>query len=890
MSRRGPSVKRGAPSSAILASTLLVGMAMGSAWAFGGTSAAAQWALQILASICSICALVTLMCAGGDARPLPLAILPLGGGLLLGAAQLVPLPLELHELLSPTENAWRSELSFPATAGQGEVPDQPLSLYPAATRNRMSLLLLGTLCFGAMGLVQSRATTVFMLFVMTVGGAALAFFGLAQKLAWEGKLFWRFEIPAGAGPFASFVNKNNAAGFLLVCIAAAVGCIVWITHRHLGVLHAEARRRRQSGPHEGFGKRVIASLARLDAAALVVWGSLALMMTGLLASMSRGGLIAFAGASLVTLLTALASRGRKSILAALVPAMLISACMLSLLGLNEAVASRTKTLFNREIISQARIPHWKDGVKAVPDFWTVGSGLGTYRFVYPPYQQRLDDAWYLHAENQFLETAVEAGVPGLALLGLMILLVGRAAWYLVRRALTPEGYALGYAGVFGLTSQVIHAIADFATFIPAVTVLFAVLCGMVCSEAAATAAVSHRRGRLLTLTGSRMASAAYLSSLLVLCVFGIAETGCAAMAESSALPRIESQQSPPTEALVDQQIAHLQQSLRWKPDDAELQLQMANAYLLQTRLAILEELENSLRDAQQIDDIPPETRAALWPRTKMSVLHARVWDLLRAGHLHELDSLRSAPALRTCLMAAYQHLLLSRRYCPLLPRTHLRLAEVGFVGNSPDWDQRDVDRARWLAPADSRVQFSCGLLDLHAGRIDAAAASWKRALTLNRTHLRSIMAAAPSRMTYTARQFVERVLPDDPLYLIELGQRYRPRGDEAAGLVRALGQRATELIAERAASDWERAYVLGYGADFSGADGAIEHLSRAVDLRPDDVRTRLDLTELLMAEGRFDEALSHARQLEMFSSDDPRFVALQERIIDARREHRFGDR
>jgi hypothetical protein len=62
-------------------------------------------------------------------------------------------------------------------------------------------------------------------------GAALAFFGIAQQLRWQGKLYWMIPLGEGASPFASYVNRNHAASYLNLTLACAVGFAIWAFSR-----------------------------------------------------------------------------------------------------------------------------------------------------------------------------------------------------------------------------------------------------------------------------------------------------------------------------------------------------------------------------------------------------------------------------------------------------------------------------------------------------------------------------------------------------------------------------------------------------------------------------------------------------------------------------------
>ena len=79
----------------------------------------------------------------------------------------------------------------------------------------------------------------------------MAFFGICQQMSWNGKLFWSFPLRHSGYPFSSFVNRNNAAGYLVLCLAAAFGVAFWSwsnrgdlqAYRNYGSMRGATRRR-----------------------------------------------------------------------------------------------------------------------------------------------------------------------------------------------------------------------------------------------------------------------------------------------------------------------------------------------------------------------------------------------------------------------------------------------------------------------------------------------------------------------------------------------------------------------------------------------------------------------------------------------------------------------
>ncbi len=113
-----------------------------------------------------------------------------------------------------------------------------------------------------------------------------------------------------------------------------------------------------------------------------------------------------------------------------------------------------------------RLPLWRDSVAIVAESPLTGSGLGTFPYVFARTEMYLPRKTIEHAHNDYVEFAVELGVP-LTLLGLA--LVGVAA----RRAyITNLGCFLGAASILA------HGVVDSPLHAPALAALVAVLLGL----------------------------------------------------------------------------------------------------------------------------------------------------------------------------------------------------------------------------------------------------------------------------------------------------------------------------------------------------------------------------------------------------------------------------
>lgn len=115
--------------------------------------------------------------------------------------------------------------------------------------------------------------------------------------------------------------------------------------------------------------------------------------------------------------------------------------------------------------------------RAIRDFLPWGSGLGSFRSVYQLYEDpmRVTDTYVPHAHNDYVELALETGVPGI------LLMMAFFAWW-VRAALLAWRDANGgaYARAASIASGAIllHSVVDFPLRTAAISALLAMCLAM----------------------------------------------------------------------------------------------------------------------------------------------------------------------------------------------------------------------------------------------------------------------------------------------------------------------------------------------------------------------------------------------------------------------------
>jgi O-antigen ligase len=127
-----------------------------------------------------------------------------------------------------------------------------------------------------------------------------------------------------------------------------------------------------------------------------------------------------------------------------------------------------------------RIQVWRDSVPALSDFWLTGSGLSSFRYVGARYRSFGGRIFYSWAHNDYLQLGIELGLPGLALLAWLAIVVAKGVRR-VRNDLDPDRSLLALHAGFAsaLAAVALHSLTDFSLHLPANLALCAVLVGAV---------------------------------------------------------------------------------------------------------------------------------------------------------------------------------------------------------------------------------------------------------------------------------------------------------------------------------------------------------------------------------------------------------------------------
>jgi O-antigen ligase len=369
--------------------------------------------------------------------------------LVLVAIQGLALPSLLVQLLSPdTAALTRAAWAFTG----GEARTMALSL-DAETTGRMALklLALALLFLVIYNTYRTHAQIRRVIWVMISMGTLIAILGIAQRMTWNGRLYWIGPLAPHASAFGPFVNNTHFAGLIVVIVPMA-----------LALALAGRRQRDRHRRRRDWRARLRAWNSRVGGpTSLIPW--LVLLMGGAgLVSGSRGGVVALLTALLVMIgLGSLSSwgvgRARRVALATgliVLAGIWIGGDILygTIEGLAEEISQPGLSL---------RLHIWADALHLWQRFPVFGTGLGTFGEVFPLVRTLPAPVTFSHAESDWLQLFIDTGTVGLVLVLLSFGMVARALLRRYQNADSRSAGAFALGGLVALAGAAVQGIANF---------------------------------------------------------------------------------------------------------------------------------------------------------------------------------------------------------------------------------------------------------------------------------------------------------------------------------------------------------------------------------------------------------------------------------------------
>jgi O-antigen ligase len=393
----------------------------------------------------------------------PLTIFLLSFFLLLILFQLLPLPSGLLKILSPKTYELRNSLSTFNSQLLTLNSKFPLSFVPFVTQIQffkwltLTGLFLFLLYWGPFG-NSNRKIQPFIIVIMALG-------------IWE-SLYGIFEFFSGHGQIlnlegeglvssvtGTFINRNYFAGYLLMVIPLSVGYLL-------------SRQARKIGLYRGWRHR----LSSLDGKTLLIGFGAIVMMIALIFSASRMGITSLLLSFSLLIFFFRGPVGEKRFSKTSVLIFILALLWAIWIGL-DAVVSR---FFTTTEDFKLRWTIWANTFQIFKDFPLLGSGLGTFVYIFPMYRTLHIEGLATHAENDILQLASEVGLIGLGLLSVLF-------FYLFYQAISgirstshrePERYT-GIGSLVGILALMFHSLVERNIQVPANAFLYTILWAIV---------------------------------------------------------------------------------------------------------------------------------------------------------------------------------------------------------------------------------------------------------------------------------------------------------------------------------------------------------------------------------------------------------------------------
>ncbi len=767
----------------------------------------------------------------------------------------------------------------------------PISVAPWLTRLSVIVpailgftALIATLCF-----LDQRTVVTWMILVM-VSGAVLAVLGVGEKIRMGDDGLWPATQNIDAVPFGPYVNRNNAACQLNLCLAGAIGITVLIARRNISRrgYHSAVLTRRDRHKTTFFHDAWYA-LLRADGTTVLAATIAVLIAAAIVATGSRAGLLGTAS-GLVAVIVGLSERGRRLSATVFVGVLLAAVTGLVLgIGLPGTASERLGSIF--DVLDDARWGNWRDAVVAGVHHLPMGSGGGAYQFAYLPFQQTSGSAWFVNADCLPLEWFVELGLMGILIpAGAAILLLQQSLW-LRRYSSKSIDRAAAAVGLFVVASQAVSQSFDFGLLqLPAVITLGA-SAGLVfarCSvvqqrvrqdEAIKAAQSKTRNARSIAISDRYVGNDyAEVQSRLGWSLAGIACLLCLAgplfwstvgwhcEAKSDFLVRAVAawdRDQPPAPDVLRVAVESAEKLVESAPQSSDAAQLLADLYILQFRAEALANIQ-----------FPPEVnREQAWLSTSPTNLRARLFTASDRADFRNL---------------------LFRNQSETLLRQATELAEIALRVN----------------PLNASPRFLLTKLDFLQGRADGTSVMIDQIASLQRNSPAALAVAArlavwnpgPEKATELYRQAFQvdaellnkewatvSLLPQDRIVtlaasagifpLLDLADRYR----DQPTLLDALLVQAESMISsesmKRDSDPYRWLVVRGRLAALrENWQEAVENLEQAVAAKPNEIEARLRLVRHLRSLGRLQEAWQHLAVLRSLAPSNSQIRQLSKQL------------
>jgi len=380
----------------------------------------------------------------------PIIILLLSLFLALIVFQMIPIPSEMMQIISPKTYELRHQLSIM----NDPLQKTPLSFVPFVTKIEFFkwLTLSGLFLFILHWKFSEDGYRILnqLIIVIFLMGVFEALYGMFEFFSGHHHILYLKGITSVTG---TFINHNYFAGYLLMVIPLSMGFL----------FHREAIHKGQS---RGWRHR----LSSLDGKTLLIGFGLMVMILGLLFSSSRMGIICLL-LSFTLIIFLFRDPQRKEKKFSKTSILILGLAMLWAIWIG--LDSVLRTFFTAPGDFKMRWMIWLNTFQIVKEFPLFGSGLGTFNQVFPMHRAFYIRGLVTHAENDYLQLASEVGLVGI---GILLILFVFLFFKVVSRIRSLYQFGtqryIGIGGLVGILALMFHSTVERNLQVPANAFLY----------------------------------------------------------------------------------------------------------------------------------------------------------------------------------------------------------------------------------------------------------------------------------------------------------------------------------------------------------------------------------------------------------------------------------
>ena len=373
--------------------------------------------------------------------------------------QLIKFPFSFIELISPKAAEIYNKVILFFDLNKGTWI--PISVHTYGTMVAfLKIIAYGFTFYLACNFFRGRRRLKFILWVIVLLGTIQALYGLLEYFSGHQYILWEkkhYGLDCATG---TFVNRNHFSGYLEMILPIALAFFYSKLHSNFkDILIKDIIRDHELSEH--FFKISISFFFMI------------LMGLAIFFSYSRSGVITIFLTFILFFLIGLGLKRSSWLILIFIGLLVLWGAQIGLKTLIE----RFIAIGDEITANGSRLTQWKDTVKMIKDFILFGSGLGTYKDVFPIYQSFAPRIQFDHAHNDILQFLAETGIVGFSILSYGAIKIITSLYKIwKKRTGLPSWTALG--SLISFIVVIFHSLTDFNMQIPSNAFLLSFILGI----------------------------------------------------------------------------------------------------------------------------------------------------------------------------------------------------------------------------------------------------------------------------------------------------------------------------------------------------------------------------------------------------------------------------